>query len=430
MDTNGEHARKLYQADENSTFGFPGWSPDGRRLLYERDHRNGDKMEITLESRDLNGGPSTTVLSDAKLGNYNWLPDGRIIYSLSESDVNGVGCNIWEIRVDPGTGKPEGKPNQLTNWAGFSIGASTATADGKRLVFNKWWSQAIVYVADFGRKEPGAVNPRRLTLSDGREHPAGWTSDGKSIVFVSYRNGTWGIFKESPGEESAETILTGLTKMVEARLSPDGAWILYEEFPNLTSGRLMRVPVAGGSPQLVMPLATSPEPTTSWGVVPHNPPRCARSPAQICAISERTPDNKQFVFTSFDPINGRGRELTRFDIEPNASYKWDLSPDGARIAVLKRSEDRIQYPLFDWRAGTPDHGQRVEEFANRGLGGGRQRSIRFQSHERKLGTALQRLARQSESHVATSRGAGGQPGYLCDTFSRRASGGDVRLDPE
>jgi hypothetical protein len=37
-----------------------------------------------------------------------------------------------------------------------------------------------------------------------------------------------------------------------------------------------------------------------------------------------------------------GRELARFDIEPSASYKWDLSPDRSRIAVLKRSQDRIR----------------------------------------------------------------------------------------
>ncbi len=222
------------------------------------------------------------------------------------------------------------------------MGASTATADGKRLVFNKWWSQGIVYVADLAHNNPGPVNPRRLTLSDGREHPAGWTADGKSIVFVSYRNGSWGIFKQSPGDESAETILTGLTNMVEARVSPDGAWVLYQDFSSQTSGRLMRIPIVGGSPQLVLELKTSPEPITSWGAILHNPLRCSRSPAKFCAISERTPDNKQFVFTSFDPINGRGRELARFDIEPNASYKWDLSPDGTRIAVLKRSEDRIR----------------------------------------------------------------------------------------
>jgi dipeptidyl aminopeptidase/acylaminoacyl peptidase len=44
MDTNGEHARKLYETGENSNFGFPNWSPDGRRLLYQKIHRNGDKV--------------------------------------------------------------------------------------------------------------------------------------------------------------------------------------------------------------------------------------------------------------------------------------------------------------------------------------------------------------------------------------------------
>ncbi len=342
MDSNGEHARKVYETEEKSNFGLPNWSPDGQRLLYLKDHRNGDKVEITLESRDLNGGPVTTVLSDARLWTYNWLPDGRIIYSLNEADISGTRCNFWQVLVDPRTGKPQGNPNQLTNWAGFCIGGSTTTSDGKRIVFNKWWVQQIVYRADFAPKQPGAVNPRRLTLSDGREHPVGWTADGKSIVFVSNRGGVWGIFKQEPGEESAEAIVTGLTDKVEARLSPNGVWILYEEFPNLASGRLMRVPVAGGPPQVVLSLATPPEPTTSWGVVPYNPPRCARSPAQLCAISERTPDNKQLIFTSFDPMNGRGHELTRFDIESHSSYKWDLSPDGTRIAVLKRSEDRIR----------------------------------------------------------------------------------------
>src|SRR5262249_28497113 len=159
---------------------------------------------------------------------------------------------------------PEGRPTQLTNWAEFCIGGLAATADGKRLVFNKWWSQAIVYVADFARGNPGPVNPRRLTLSDGREHPVGWTADGKSIIFLSKLNGSWGFFRQAPGEESAGTILTGLPNLVEARLSPDRAWILYQDFPSKTSGRLMRVPVAGGSPQMVFELTTSPEPMTSW----------------------------------------------------------------------------------------------------------------------------------------------------------------------
>jgi hypothetical protein len=68
----------------------------------------------------------------------------------------------------------------------------------------------------------------------------------------------------------------------------------------------------------------------------------------LCAIAERTPDLKQLIFTAFDPLRGRGRELIRFDTDATADldryllhYAWDLSPDGTRIAILKYSDGRI-----------------------------------------------------------------------------------------
>jgi Tol biopolymer transport system component len=44
-------------------------------------------------------------------------------------------------------------------------------------------------------------------------------------------------------------------------------------------------------------------------------------------------------------VRGRGRELTRFDTNPtpDAEYTWDLSRDGTRIAILKRSEATIYF---------------------------------------------------------------------------------------
>jgi hypothetical protein len=56
----------------------------------------------------------------------------------------------------------------------------------------------------------------------------------------------------------------------------------------------------------------------------------------LCAISERSPDGKQITFTAFDPLQGRGREITRVDVDPTGrAFIWDLSPDGARIALLQ-----------------------------------------------------------------------------------------------
>ncbi len=338
MDSNGKQARKVYETDENNDLQIVDWSPNGDRLVYWKEDRTGDKLKVELESQDIHGGPATLMLSDSKLWSFKWLPGGRLIYSLQGPDISGQTCNVWEMRVDESTGEPKGAPLQLTNWTGVCTGFFTATADGKRLVFNKFWIQKSVYTGDLANNLSRLVDPRRLTLSDGQEKPVGWTANGKSIVFVSNANGTWGIYKQSPGRESAETILTGLASPVYACMSPDGEWVLYEVFTGWSAGRLMRISVNGGAPESVLTLTMPPEPNWYLGMHSYERPRCAKSPAKLCAIAERTPDGSQLVFTGFDPIKGRGRELLRFNIEPTAAYKWDLSPDGARIALLERSK--------------------------------------------------------------------------------------------
>jgi Tol biopolymer transport system component len=69
-------------------------------------------------------------------------------------------------------------------------------------------------------------------------------------------------------------------------------------------------------------------------------------------LAELTPDGKQMVFTSFDPVRGRGDKLTSFEVGPSTyngtgadtssnAFVWDLSPDGTRIALLKRRENQV-----------------------------------------------------------------------------------------
>ena len=72
----------------------------------------------------------------------------------------------------------------------------------------------------------------------------------------------------------------------------------------------------------------------------------------MCAIAERTPDRKQLIFTAFDAVLGRGREIYRFDTDltADAEYAWDISPDGARVAILKRSEGKIYVLSLSGRA--------------------------------------------------------------------------------
>ena len=83
----------------------------------------------------------------------------------------------------------------------------------------------------------------------------------------------------------------------------------------------------------------------------YNRPVCARSPASLCAFAERSSDRKQLIFTAFDPLKGRGRELRRFDTDAgDPNYIWDLSPDGTCLAILRGSEGRIHILPLDGRA--------------------------------------------------------------------------------
>jgi Tol biopolymer transport system component len=48
------------------------------------------------------------------------------------------------------------------------------------------------------------------------------------------------------------------------------------------------------------------------------------------------------IFTSIDPVKGRGRELAHFDLDPTvAHWTFDVSPDGIRLAVSESFQGPI-----------------------------------------------------------------------------------------
>jgi eukaryotic-like serine/threonine-protein kinase len=344
MRPDGGQAWKLYEApDEDSGFTGAEWSPHGQRLSYSRSHQVGDNIDRPIESRDLKGGPATTAIADAGW-DWSWLPDGRMVFVWDELGVPGDSCNFWAQKIAERTGKPVGNPKRLTSWAGFCMDHPSPTADGRKLAFRRWAWQGSVYIADLQANGTRISAPKRLTLSEGKNYPAAWTADSKALVFGSYRDGRWQVLKQSPNDDAAEPIAPEIaTDMVDARVSPRGDWILYtsvEAGPKPSIGQdLMRARVTGGPPELVLRASTP-----IYGGV-----RCARAPATLCAIAERTSDRKQLVFTAVDELKGAGRKLARFDIDPSAAttYSWDLSPGGNRLAVLKYSDRRISVLPLD-----------------------------------------------------------------------------------
>jgi eukaryotic-like serine/threonine-protein kinase len=238
---NGQAPRRLVQGDEATGFTQVVWSPHGSRIAYLKVHQASGAFECALEDRDLQGGPPVLVTAGASLcqnpQGFWWAPDGRLIFALPEPDPNGNDSNLWEVRLDPRTGKPENKPARITNWVGFSFASPTLTTGGKRLVFLKSNFQTNVYVAELKAGGTKLTTPRRLTFDESDDWPGAWTGDSRAVVFWSDRNGSNQVFKQNIDQETAETV-GGLGWL--PRMSPDGMSVLY----------LARGPTAGQAARL------------------------------------------------------------------------------------------------------------------------------------------------------------------------------------
>ncbi|MGA7928078.1 MAG: protein kinase [Candidatus Sulfotelmatobacter sp.] len=333
MDSEGGHARKLFDTDENSALGGFYWSPDSQRGIYLRTDSSGD----TLLSRDLQGGPVVTLLTATETkqtrGDFSWLPDGRLLFQVADpgSGAEGVRsvqdtCNFWTLRLDAHSGRPIERPQQLTKWTGFcSFNSANVTADGKRLAFLRSSVAWTVHVADIEAGGARISNMRHFTLDESPDFLQDWTNDSRNVIFASNRTGQLAIYKQSLDEDAPERISKGTIGFRDTPVSPDGKWLFGIPSPKLgdakNSDRLMRIPLAGGSPELVTT-------TLPAGIF------CARPPSSLCVLGERTEDRKQVIFTSIDAVKGRGPELARFDLDPGIEYwDFDISPDGTRLAV-------------------------------------------------------------------------------------------------
>ena len=122
----------------------------------------------------------------------------------------------------------------------------------------------------------------------------------------------------------------------DARLSPDGSWMLYVESPRAAPGappppqRLMRRPAAGGSPEAVLEEPAA----TEWDY------RCPLKPGSSCVLGQK--EGEDNVLYSLDPVRGKGQQLGKKAV--TYGYNWDISPDGLRLALVDPHEyhGRIQ----------------------------------------------------------------------------------------
>ncbi len=350
MKSDGENAQKLI-GQEEMPFGAVAWSPDGKRIAYYQSayHFGMMPFDNRIKTLDLATRKTALLLSDPHLGpGLAWTRPGRLIYAMTEAPPNQNDSNLWSLPIDARTGRATGSASRITRQPGY-IRSVTVTADGKKLSMMKFDWQPDVYIAKLEARGTRLTTPQRLTLDDRMDFPFSWTPDSKAVFFDSDRDGTFHVYKQAIDSAVAELLIGGDESLSGPRLNPDGTMLIYlanaKNGDSATVHHLMRLPLAGGPPQLILDAA---------GIMNQ---QCARLPSELCIFSEIAPGRETFF--QFDPIRGTPRELTWATIEDRDPYNfnWSLSPDGEFLAIAKK--EGVQKEPYIRVLSIRDHTQRI-----------------------------------------------------------------------
>jgi Tol biopolymer transport system component len=344
VNTTGEQRRKLLDVSADGAHDSRlAWFPDGQRIAFTTASAKGN--DFAIESYELNTGRRSVILSDPKGGDFCLTRDGRIIYTRLEVAPNEKSSNLWEVPIDLRTANVRGAPRRLTNWPDFLFSSLGASADGRRLFFLRLHYQNSVYMGELDDNGTRLTHARRFSFEQWTNWPTGWSENSRAVFFNSDRDGHPDIFEQTMAARDVRRLAAGEDERRDARLSPDGRSILYFQWPRTEAvggqGYLMRADLVGGQAQALFPVTgySRPrriDPLVSISAEGYPAFRCPSATETPCVLSEEL--GGEIVFTSFDPLRGRGAKLASM---PSGSFSfWDLSSDGHRIALGKNEETK------------------------------------------------------------------------------------------
>ena len=315
-----------------------GWSPDSKHAAFAK-LQPGATPIFTVEVMEPDTGQTAAVVrSEYPIAGVAWLSNTRLVYARLDPGPSLRDFNLWALDVGRRLEGHASEPRRLTQWHGFLIRWLSATADGRRVALIKDDTQNNV---DIARLEAGGTRitpPQRLTLDDHYNNATAWMPDNRAVLLESDRTTNLHIYRQALDSPNAELVISGPNQQHQARLSPDQRWLLYLETPGDAPvpqrARILRMPLSGGPAEEVLVGEGSARAFS-----------CSQLPAGGCVINELR--GSQRVVTQFDPMRGRGREITRNPLDAGDAA---VSPEGGHIALaVGEPRNRIRVLTLEGR---------------------------------------------------------------------------------
>lgn len=328
-----------------------GWTNDGKGLLTTAS--DPDSAISQVWHIDYPSGETRRVTND--LSDYRTLTvsaDSQVI-AVVQSDQR---TNVWVSASTDGTNSQQ---VTNTNYDGF---AGLCWAPDGRLIYSAMRNGSQdLWITDAAGKEKS-----QLTHDAGQNSWPAISPDGRTIVFMSSRDGKEHLWKMDADGSHAQLLTDGLRDNWPS-FTPDGQWVIYRSAV-FGPAHIYKVSINGGPsvPLTEKGLSGSPALSPDGKTVAFTFRQPALGPVRIAltpvdgsgtltivdskeaprrALLQWTSDGKAIAFIKtiagvsniwLQPLNGPSRQLTNFDSQ--SIFNFALARDG-RLAVTRGYEN-------------------------------------------------------------------------------------------
>jgi Tol biopolymer transport system component len=305
----------------------PAWSPDGRRIAYWG-LRNRNQRDLWTVGVD--GAEPVAVTDDPAIDwSPTWSPDGQWLYF--SSDRRGS-MNLWRIRIDQDTGRPEGAPEPVVVPALWAAHASLS-ADGRRLVFSSYVRSGNLQRVAFDPVREVFVGDVE-TLTSGSQfftNPRP-SPDGTLLAFPSISSTGQNLFVSDADGRQLRQLTFGRARDATPHWSPDGRRIAFHSSRDGGQYRIWVVNLDGSELQ---PLTEGS--TYGWAMGAWAP-----DGTRLVATEPVTYENSVIDARSVTPRQAPQR-LPDWESGPFDAESW--SPDGRWIAGYHSQGGLVLYSV-------------------------------------------------------------------------------------
>jgi Tol biopolymer transport system component/C-terminal processing protease CtpA/Prc len=208
----------------------PLYSPDGRKLAFASNRTGaGDIYVLTFASGDV----QRLTFDDGPEQLDGWSRDGRWIYFSSTShDIAGMN-DVFRVSVDGGTPMEVAADRYVNEYfSSPSPDGSTIAITARAIASAQWWRNGRSHIDEaevWLVKDLAQPKYEAVTNGGAKEMWPMWSADGKTLFYVSDRNGTQNIWTKTIGA-AAPRQLTSFRdgRVLWPSISADGQLIVFE----------------------------------------------------------------------------------------------------------------------------------------------------------------------------------------------------------